>query len=212
VNAASGWVSQIARSSAVIVNQPNVYMYRPGSITRPTCAQVTLFMGKSLSLCLQSPISTSLEFFGTPRRSLPEAFFGFFLKLATLRSGLLSSWASSFFIIASRDFLLGHRDDQYKREDQHRPLVGFIGGHCPLSCGSIQRAIARASQHRNVHRPSDLGPTGSGAPPTEIPDVGLGTGFRFSVWTVAGADRGIAGWVGRADCVSASIFALKAAV
>jgi hypothetical protein len=134
VNAASGWVSQIARSSAVIVNQPNVYMYRPGSITRPTCAQVTLFMGKSLSLCLQSPISTSLEFFGTPRRSLPEAFFGFFLKLATLRSGLLSSWASSFFIIASRDFLLGHRDDQYKREDQHRPLVGFIGGHCHLPC------------------------------------------------------------------------------
>jgi hypothetical protein len=53
VIAASGYVSQIARSSAVIVNQPNVNMYLPGSITRPTCAQVTLFMGKSFSFRLQ---------------------------------------------------------------------------------------------------------------------------------------------------------------
>src|ERR1700722_14126442 len=53
VNAASGYVSQIARSSAVIVNQPNVNMYLPGSVTRPTCAQVILFMGKSFSLRLQ---------------------------------------------------------------------------------------------------------------------------------------------------------------
>ena len=42
VNAASGYFSQMARSSAVIVSQPNVNMYRPGSVTRPTCGQVSL--------------------------------------------------------------------------------------------------------------------------------------------------------------------------
>ena len=42
VNAAFGNCSQTARSSAVTVSHPNLNMYRPGSVTRPTCAQVTL--------------------------------------------------------------------------------------------------------------------------------------------------------------------------
>jgi hypothetical protein len=42
VNAAFGYCSQRARSSAVIVSHPNVNMYRPGSVTHPTCAQVSL--------------------------------------------------------------------------------------------------------------------------------------------------------------------------
>jgi hypothetical protein len=41
-NAAFGNCSQTARSSAVTVSHPNLNMYRPGSVTRPTCAQVTL--------------------------------------------------------------------------------------------------------------------------------------------------------------------------
>ena len=42
VNAAFGNCSQTARSSAVTVSHPNLNMYRPGSVTRPTCAKVTL--------------------------------------------------------------------------------------------------------------------------------------------------------------------------
>ena len=42
VNAAFGNCSQIARSSAVTINHPNVNKYRPGSATRPTCAHVIL--------------------------------------------------------------------------------------------------------------------------------------------------------------------------
>ncbi len=42
VNAAFGNCFQMARSSAVIVTQPNLNMYRPGSVTCPTCAQVNL--------------------------------------------------------------------------------------------------------------------------------------------------------------------------
>jgi hypothetical protein len=45
VNAAVRYFCQIARSSAVIVNQPNLNMYLPGSVTRPTCAQVILLTG-----------------------------------------------------------------------------------------------------------------------------------------------------------------------
>src|SRR5229473_2334295 len=41
-NAAFGSFSQTARSSAVTVSHPNRNMYRPGSVTRPTCCQVTL--------------------------------------------------------------------------------------------------------------------------------------------------------------------------
>jgi hypothetical protein len=42
MNAAFGYASQTARSSDVIVSHPNVNMYRPGSVTRPTCGQVIL--------------------------------------------------------------------------------------------------------------------------------------------------------------------------
>ncbi|SRR5258708_25709518 len=42
VNAAFGNCSQTARSSGVTVSHPNLNMYRPGSVTRPTCDQVTL--------------------------------------------------------------------------------------------------------------------------------------------------------------------------
>src|SRR3569623_1066730 len=42
VNAACGYSFQISRSPAVIVSQPKVYMYRPGSVTRPTLSQVIL--------------------------------------------------------------------------------------------------------------------------------------------------------------------------
>jgi hypothetical protein len=42
VNAAFGNCSQIARSSGVTVSHPNRNMYRPGSVTRPACAQVIL--------------------------------------------------------------------------------------------------------------------------------------------------------------------------
>src|SRR5580692_8050877 len=38
----------MARSSPVIVTHPNLNMYRPGSVTRPTCAQVTLFTVRAL--------------------------------------------------------------------------------------------------------------------------------------------------------------------
>jgi hypothetical protein len=41
-NAAFGSFSQTARSSAVTVSHPNRNMYRPGSVTRPTCCHVTL--------------------------------------------------------------------------------------------------------------------------------------------------------------------------
>ena len=43
VNAAFGNCSQTARSCAVTVSHPNLNMYRPGSVTRPTCAQVFIF-------------------------------------------------------------------------------------------------------------------------------------------------------------------------
>jgi hypothetical protein len=42
VNAAFGNCSQTAKSSAVIASQPNLYIYRPGSVTPPTCCQVIL--------------------------------------------------------------------------------------------------------------------------------------------------------------------------
>jgi hypothetical protein len=42
VNAAFGNCSQTARSSGVTVSHPNLNIYRPGLVTRPTCAQVTL--------------------------------------------------------------------------------------------------------------------------------------------------------------------------
>ena len=45
VNAAFGNCSQIATSPSLMVSRPNVYMYRPGSVTRPTCAQVILLTG-----------------------------------------------------------------------------------------------------------------------------------------------------------------------
>jgi hypothetical protein len=48
VNAAFGNCSQTARSSAVTVSPPNLNMYRLGSVTRPTCAQVTLLTANHL--------------------------------------------------------------------------------------------------------------------------------------------------------------------
>src|SRR5260370_12909021 len=39
----------MARSSAVIVSQPNANKYRPGSVTCPTCAQVILLTTNLLS-------------------------------------------------------------------------------------------------------------------------------------------------------------------
>src|ERR1700753_2737580 len=42
VNAAFGNCFHTAKSSAVMVSQPNLNRYRPGSVTRPTCCQVTL--------------------------------------------------------------------------------------------------------------------------------------------------------------------------
>src|ERR1700682_4836238 len=42
VNAAFGNCFQTARSSAVTVSQPNVNIYRPGSVTRPAFCQVIL--------------------------------------------------------------------------------------------------------------------------------------------------------------------------
>jgi hypothetical protein len=37
-----------ARSSGVTVSHPNLNMYRPGSVTRPTCDQVTLLTANQL--------------------------------------------------------------------------------------------------------------------------------------------------------------------
>src|ERR1700753_1614189 len=42
VNAAFGNCFHTAKSSAVMVSQPNLNRYRPGSVTRPTCCHVTL--------------------------------------------------------------------------------------------------------------------------------------------------------------------------
>jgi hypothetical protein len=42
VKVASGNRSQIARSSAATVSQPNLNMYRPGSATRPALCHVIL--------------------------------------------------------------------------------------------------------------------------------------------------------------------------
>lgn len=42
MNAAFGNCFQTATSSAAMVSQPNLNRYRPGSVTRPTCCQVTL--------------------------------------------------------------------------------------------------------------------------------------------------------------------------
>jgi hypothetical protein len=58
VNAAFGYACQIARSSGVTVSQPNLNMYRPGSVTRPTCAQVILLTAKHFPFAF-SPSSTS---------------------------------------------------------------------------------------------------------------------------------------------------------
>ena len=55
VNAASGNCSQIARSSADIVSHPNVNMYRPGSVTRPTFCHVTLLIAKRAPSSVRSP-------------------------------------------------------------------------------------------------------------------------------------------------------------
>src|SRR4029077_1224286 len=50
VNAAFGCCSHTARSSAEIVSQPNLNIYRPGSVTRPTCAQVILLTANHFPL------------------------------------------------------------------------------------------------------------------------------------------------------------------
>ena len=62
VNAASGNCRQIARSSAVMVSQPNLNIYRPGSVTRPAFCHVTLVttdqpLGAEFSENLLSPRS-----------------------------------------------------------------------------------------------------------------------------------------------------------
>src|SRR6202048_3384854 len=44
VNVASGNCRQIAKSSAVTVSQPNLNMYRPGSVTRPAFCHVILLI------------------------------------------------------------------------------------------------------------------------------------------------------------------------
>ena len=50
VNAAFGYAFHTARSSAAIVSQPNVNMYRPGSATRPTWGHVILLTGNPFLL------------------------------------------------------------------------------------------------------------------------------------------------------------------
>jgi hypothetical protein len=55
VNAAFGNCSQTARSSAVTVSHPNLNMYRPGSVTRPTCAQVTLLTANHFPFAPSAP-------------------------------------------------------------------------------------------------------------------------------------------------------------
>ena len=44
VNVAFGNCFQTTRSSDVIVSQPNLYIYRHGSVTPPTCAHVTCLL------------------------------------------------------------------------------------------------------------------------------------------------------------------------
>src|SRR6266704_1336733 len=51
VNAAFGSCCQIARSSAAMVSHPNLNMYRPGSVTRPTCRHVTFLTAVAPDLC-----------------------------------------------------------------------------------------------------------------------------------------------------------------
>jgi hypothetical protein len=60
VKAAFGYSCHIARSSAVIVSHPKVNMYRPGSVTRLTCGQVTLLTVNYFSFCLQ-PLDSLLR-------------------------------------------------------------------------------------------------------------------------------------------------------
>jgi hypothetical protein len=71
VNEASGYVSKTPISSAVIVTQPNLNMYRPGSVTRPSFDQVTLFTGKSRSLRLQPQLDQEWEHFTKSESSRP---------------------------------------------------------------------------------------------------------------------------------------------
>jgi hypothetical protein len=53
ISAAVGNCSQTARSSDVTVSHPNLNMYRPGSVTRPTCDQVTLLTANHCPFRLQ---------------------------------------------------------------------------------------------------------------------------------------------------------------
>jgi hypothetical protein len=48
----------MARSSAVTVSQPNLNMYRPGSVTRPACCQVILLTLTHFPFAFSSPPSS----------------------------------------------------------------------------------------------------------------------------------------------------------
>jgi hypothetical protein len=62
VNAAFGNCSQTARSSGVTVSHPNLNMYRPGSVTRPTCAQVTLLTANHFPFAAPDDLRHSSRF------------------------------------------------------------------------------------------------------------------------------------------------------
>src|SRR5260370_27622288 len=77
VNAAFGNCSQTPRSSAVTVSHPNLNMYRPGSVTRPTCAQVTLLTANHFPFAftfLESIRPNSRAFIFTDPTYLPTDF------------------------------------------------------------------------------------------------------------------------------------------
>ena len=74
MKAAPGNCCQIARSSAVTVSQPNLYMYRPGSVTNPICAQVILLtvnLGDAWGLV--RALAASVSFAAISEREAPEA-------------------------------------------------------------------------------------------------------------------------------------------
>ena len=67
VNAAFGNCSQTAKSSAVIASQTNLYIYRPGSVTPPTCCQVILLTGPIISPSPSVSIQCAITFIGEYR-------------------------------------------------------------------------------------------------------------------------------------------------
>jgi len=104
--AASGCVSQIARSSGVIVNQPNVNMNLSDSVTRPTSVQVILFKGKSFPLRLQLQPPPSAGYLEQDRTAPNRGYRSFQLYCNEMNGGIGLKKRFKSFILFRHAFLV----------------------------------------------------------------------------------------------------------